>query len=130
MEISEVLGRAADSFTARRVFSEPVQQDGSTVVFAAKVRGGAGGGERTGQEGQLGSGFGFVGRPAGAFVLKQGQVRWYPAIDVNRIVLGGQLVMLSGMLLFRALVVAGIFRAIGRRRRERRIRHALFHMSR
>ncbi|MBS2026701.1 MAG: sporulation protein [Deltaproteobacteria bacterium] len=125
MAISEVLGRAADSFTARRVFSEPVQQDGSTVVFAAKVRGGAGGGERMGAEGQLGSGFGFEGRPAGAFAIKQGQVRWYPAIDVNRIILGGQVVALGALLLVRALVRAGVIRSLGGGRRRRSLLHAL-----
>ena len=30
-----------------------------------------------------GGGFGVVARPAGAYVIKDGRVRWRPAVDVN-----------------------------------------------
>ncbi len=31
-------------------------------------------------------GFGMAGRPAGAFVIKDGQVIWRPAVDPNRLI--------------------------------------------
>lgn len=66
----------------------PYEKDGLTVIPAAVVRGGAGGGtghDGKGQDGG-GGGFGMIGRPAGAFVVKDGHVDWRPAIDLNRIV--------------------------------------------
>jgi uncharacterized spore protein YtfJ len=83
------------------VFGEPVQQGDAIIIPAAKVGGGAGGGEGKGPSEQgsgAGSGFGLSARPAGAFVIRQGRVRWRPAVDVNRIIAGGQLVAIVGLL--------------------------------
>ena len=38
------------------------------------------------------------------FVIGDGAVRWRPAIDVNRVVLGGQLVAITALLTMRLLV--------------------------
>jgi hypothetical protein len=38
------------------------------------------------------------------FVIGNGAVRWRPAIDVNRVVLGGQLVAITALLTVRLLV--------------------------
>jgi uncharacterized spore protein YtfJ len=75
--------------TVSRVFGEPVERDGVTVIPAASVRGGAGGGSgRKGEAGEEGDGggVGLIARPAGAFVVKDGEVSWLPAVDVQRIV--------------------------------------------
>ncbi|HEY8821312.1 MAG TPA: hypothetical protein VIM49_05100 [Dermatophilaceae bacterium] len=88
MKVTEVLSAAKDAITVKRVYAEPYEKDGLTVIPAAVVRGGAGGGtghDDKGQDGE-GGGFGMIGRPAGAFVVKDGQVDWRPAIDPNRIV--------------------------------------------
>jgi uncharacterized spore protein YtfJ len=42
--IDEILGGARDAITVRRVYVEPIEQDGATIVPAAAVRGGGGGG--------------------------------------------------------------------------------------
>ena len=87
MKVGEVLSSARDTFTVKRVYGEPYEKDGLTVIPAAVVRGGAGGGtghDEKGQEGE-GGGFGMIGRPAGAYVVKDGKVRWLPAVDPNRI---------------------------------------------
>ena len=39
-----------------------------------------------GQDGE-GGGFGLITRPAGAYVINNGEARWVPAIDVNRVVI-------------------------------------------
>jgi len=106
MKLDELVPLAQDGLTVRRVYGEPHSQDGITVIPAAKIMGGggAGGGEvsagqvSTGQESE-GGGFGMVARPAGAFVIKNGQVRWVPALDVNRALL------LVGLLAFLVLRV-------------------------
>jgi uncharacterized spore protein YtfJ len=88
MNVTEVLSTAKDAITVKRVYSEPYEKDGLTVIAAAVVSGGAGGGtgqDDKGQEGG-GGGFGVSGRPAGAYVIKDGQVSWRPAVDPNRIV--------------------------------------------
>jgi hypothetical protein len=38
-------------------------------------------------------------RPAGAFVIHGDDVAWRPAIDVNRIIMGGQLIAAAALLL-------------------------------
>lgn len=73
--------RLQESVTVRRVFSEPHTQDGVTVIPAAVVAGGGGGGG-DGQGGE-GGGYGVSARPAGAYVIRDGEVEWRPAIDVN-----------------------------------------------
>jgi uncharacterized spore protein YtfJ len=87
MKISEVMESAKDAISVKRVFAEPLERDGVTVIPAAMVGGGGGGGgghDKEGQEGE-GGGFGAGGRPAGALVIKGGDVSWRPAVDPNRI---------------------------------------------
>ncbi len=89
MKVEEVLSKTRDAVTVKRVYGDPYEKDGVTVIPAAAVKGGAGGGsghDEKGQEGE-GGGFGVTGRPAGAFVVKDGQVKWLPAIDPNRLFL-------------------------------------------
>jgi uncharacterized spore protein YtfJ len=74
-----------DALTARTVYGEPVERDGVTVIPAASVRGGGGGGGDA--EGNGGGGFGLVGRPVGAYVIRDGDVTWKPAIDPARVLL-------------------------------------------
>jgi len=89
MEIEKVLGTAQDAITVKRVYAEPYDRNGITVIPAAAVRGGAGGGtgqDQKGQEGQ-GGGFGMAGKPAGAYVIKDGKVTWRPAVDPSRVIM-------------------------------------------
>ena len=68
---------------------------------AAKVRGGGGGGGDT--EGNGGAGFGITAKPAGVFVIRDGDAEWKPALDLNRVILGGQLVAIVAFLALRAI---------------------------
>lgn len=88
MQVQEVLSTARDTITVRRVFGEPYEKDGVTVIPAARVGGGGGGGsgfDETGRE-NGGGGFGVGGRPAGVYVVKDGRVSWQPAVDPTRMV--------------------------------------------
>lgn len=89
MTVNEAIASAKDAITVKRVYGEPIERDGVTVIPAAVVGGGAGGGkgrDQKGQEGE-GTGFGVGGRPAGVFVLRQGEVSWRPALDPNRVIM-------------------------------------------
>lgn len=102
VDVRETIEQAKDTMTVRRVFGEPVEKDGITVIPAARVQGGAGGGSGEGPGGQGsggGSGFGVNAKPAGAFAINGEDVRWQPAIDVNRIVLGAQVIAAAALLL-------------------------------
>jgi uncharacterized spore protein YtfJ len=89
MDIQETIAAARDAITVKRVYGDPYERDGVTVIPAAAVGGGGGGGSGEGPEaGQSGggSGFGLGARPVGAYVINEGEVRWEPAVDVSRIV--------------------------------------------
>ena len=109
MQVQDVIDQARDTLTVKRVFGEPYEKDGVTVIPAARVRGGAGGGTGEDPNGQgrgSGSGFGVTARPVGAFIIRDGDLKWRPAVDVNRIVLGGQVVVVVALLTARAIVKA------------------------
>jgi uncharacterized spore protein YtfJ len=109
MEVQEVLAQARDAMTVKRVFGEPYEKNGVTVIPAARVQGGAGGGGGEGPEGQgrgSGTGFGLSARPVGAYLIRGDEVTWRPAVDLNRIVLGGQIVAIVALLTIRAIVKA------------------------
>ena len=107
MEVQDVIAQARDTITVKRVFGEPYEKDGVTVIPAARVQGGAGGGsgEDPNSQGRgSGSGFGVTARPVGAFIIRDGDLNWRPAVDVNRIILGGQVVVVVALLTIRAIV--------------------------
>lgn len=107
MNADQILSQAQDMITVKRVFGEPYEKNGVTVITAAGVLGGggAGSGEAPGDQGEgSGGGFGVIARPVGAFVIKGDQVSWQPAIDVNRAILGGQIVAVIALLTLRAVV--------------------------
>jgi uncharacterized spore protein YtfJ len=109
MEVGDVITQARDALTVKRVFGDPYEKNGVTVIPAAKVQGGAGGGDGEGPEGTgkgSGSGFGLNARPAGAFLVRGDEVTWRPAVDLNRIILGGQIVAIVALLTIRAIVKA------------------------
>ena len=88
--VDEMWAGVQEAMTVRRVFGEPIEHDGVTIVPAAHVRGGAGGGGDS--DGDGGGGFGLSATPVGVYVIEDGRVEWKPAVNVNRIVFGGQLV--------------------------------------
>jgi uncharacterized spore protein YtfJ len=85
MNVDELLGGVRDAITVRRVFGDPIEQDGVMVVPVARVGGGGGGGSDNEHNG--GGGFGLGARPVGVYVIKDGQVSWRPAVDPVRVAL-------------------------------------------
>ena len=95
MNVDELLSGARDSMSVRKVFGEPIEEDGLTVIPVAKVAGGGGGGGDT--EGNGGGGFGLAAKPAGVYVIKDGEVSWKPSVDPDRIMLGWQMVTMFAL---------------------------------
>jgi uncharacterized spore protein YtfJ len=100
------LDAVCDVLTVKRVFGEAYDAHGLTVIPVAAVRGGGGGGggEDTNQQVGAGAGVGVIARPVGVFVVDGQTVRWEPAVDITRIVLGGQLVAVVALLVLRRLL--------------------------
>jgi uncharacterized spore protein YtfJ len=88
VNVDQMLTTAQDAISVRRVFGDPVVQDGVTVVPCAFVLGGMGGGTaQTGErETSSGGGFGVVALPAGVYRIADGRVNWRPAISANLLV--------------------------------------------
>ena len=84
-----------DALSVARVFGDPHQLDGVTIVPVARIGGGAGGGggEGTGHDeagSGFGTGFGVRAQPVGIYEIRDGDVRWRPTVDVTRIAKGAQ----------------------------------------
>ena len=82
--VDEMMEGVRDAISVKRVFGDPIEAEGVTIVPAARVGGGGGGGGDSEHNG--GGGFGLGGRPVGAYVIRDGQVTWRPAVDVNRMI--------------------------------------------
>lgn len=110
--VLDTLRELVDNATAGTVFGTPITQEGMVVLPVAKVSGGGGGGSGRGpaeagrEPGGVGGGLGLSAKPLGVFVVKAGKVVWRPAVDVNRVILGGQLVMVAALLVARAVIKA------------------------
>jgi uncharacterized spore protein YtfJ len=96
--VDELLEGAREAITVRRVYGDPIEREGVTVVPAASVGGGGGGGGDAEHNG--GGGFGLRARPVGAYVIRGDEVTWVPAVDVTRLALValGVLVVLRSLL--------------------------------
>ena len=69
------------------------------------VVGGEGGGpDGSGTGSGSGGGFGLAAKPAGVYVIDGSNVSWRPAVDVNRIVLGGEVVAVMALLVLRSIL--------------------------
>ena len=96
--VEEILEGARDAINARRVYGDPIEQEGVTVIPAAAVGGGGGGGGDETNNG--GAGFGLGARPVGAYVIRGDDVRWVPAVDVTRVLL----LVLAGLVVVRSML--------------------------
>lgn len=102
-DATSLIGQLQDALVARRAYGEPVQYDGGTILPVATVSGGGGGGAGPASGGD-GGGFGVHVAPAGVFAVRNGKVSWHPAVKVNRIILGGQIVAIVALFTLRAIL--------------------------
>lgn len=110
---------AGDALHVRRVFGEAYQEGGTLVIPVAKVMGtgglGYGSGTMGGGRGESGpeaegegdgggGAFGLRVKPVGVYTVRDGDVRWQPAMDLNRVILGGQILGAVTMLAIACMV--------------------------
>ena len=113
MDVGNLLTKASENLSVRRAFGAAYEKDDMLIIPVAIVGGGGGagtgrsrprdaaagpgrppGGEPVGDDPapqdservDAGGGFGGLVLPAGAYVVKGGQVRWVPAVDVTMVV--------------------------------------------
>jgi uncharacterized spore protein YtfJ len=106
-QIDDLLADVKDAMNVRRVFAEPYQSNGVTLIPAASLIGGLGAGEGEGNEitpSGKGGGIGLLARPVGAYQIRNDEVTWIPAIDVNRIVLMTHLVAIVALVTVRSIM--------------------------
>jgi hypothetical protein len=96
MDTQQALSGIQAAINAHRVFGVPIHANGATIIPTTSVRGGGGGGGGRNEQG--GAGFGLKARPVGVYVIRDNKVSWRPAVDVNRVILGGQVVAFLLML--------------------------------
>ena len=104
MNVDEMLTGARDAMTVKRVYGDPIERDGMLVVPAANVVGGGGGGGDKDNNG--GGGFGMSATPAGAWIIREGEVEWQPAVDATRIATLGMLVAIVFLWTVRSIAKA------------------------
>jgi uncharacterized spore protein YtfJ len=78
-----------------------------TVLPVAKVSGGGGGGGGSAPDGTAegsGGGMGLAAKPLGVYILRNGKVQWRPALDLNKVILGGQIVAVIALFTIRAIL--------------------------
>ena len=113
-QVDEVLAQARDSMTVKRVFGDPIERNGLTIIPVANVMGGGGAG--TAAPGDTpeasiptggGAGFGVRATPAGVYVVQGDTVKWEPAVDMGRVILVGQVVAIVALLVLRSILKRG-----------------------
>ena len=124
MDVGNLLAKTSDNLSVRRAFGTAYEKDGMLIIPVAMVAGGGGAGmgrprrrdPAAGPPGlpgdgpagpdapspdsgppDAGGGFGGLVLPAGAYVVKGGQVRWVPAVDAT-------VVVFASLVLVRVLV--------------------------
>jgi uncharacterized spore protein YtfJ len=113
VDVKDLLKRVGENLSVGRAFGTAYEKDGLLIIPVALVAGGGGGGggggpvsaepakdkskskgsEDVEDEQASGAGFGGVVLPVGAYVVKDDDVRWVPAVNVTLIALAALAVL-------------------------------------
>jgi uncharacterized spore protein YtfJ len=102
MKVDEMLQGAQDALAVSRVYGEPIQRNGVTLIPAAEVLGGGGGGSDEANNG--GGGFGVRARPVGMWIIRGEEVAWEPAMDATKLAMRGMLLSIVFLFVLRSVV--------------------------
>lgn len=104
MNVDELPQMLRDVTTVKRVYGDPYQVNGVTIIPVARTDGGGGGGEGgPPEDGGRGLGLGFGTNAIGVFVIKGDDVRFVPAYDVVALAGRAALVLAAGTLARRSV---------------------------
>ncbi len=109
--VIENLRGTRDALSVSRAFGDAYTVGDVTIIPVARVAGGGGGGggegtdhdDEGGSGSGFGTGFGISAQPVGVYEVRDGDVCWKPAVDVNRLAKGGQ--VLAGIVTICATIV-------------------------
>jgi uncharacterized spore protein YtfJ len=111
VDVKDLLKRVGENLSVGRAFGTAYEKDGLLIIPVALVAGGGGGGggpvsaepvqdkstskgsEDVEDDEASGAGFGGVVLPVGAYVVKDDDVRWVPAVNVTLIALAALAVL-------------------------------------
>lgn len=105
--MERVIEDAREAMSVERVYGAPIERDGITLIPAAAVRGGSGGGSSEATDevpSGTGMGFGMTARPVGAYRIQEGRVDWVPAADTTRVIVLAELGMIVALLVLRSVL--------------------------
>ena len=98
-----MIAKMQDAASVRRVYGDPYEKDGVSVIPAARV--GARGGSGAARSGEhYGGGFRVDAEPIGAYVIRDGEVEWQPVFDLNSVIRRGQLVGMVALVVLWAVI--------------------------
>jgi len=108
MDAMGLLTDTRERMSQHTVFGEPITHEGIVVIPVARIGGmaGAGTGNRSDTGTSEGAGFSMRVAPVGVFVIRNGTVKWRPAVNLNKIIFGGQVVAIVALLTVRSIVKA------------------------
>jgi uncharacterized spore protein YtfJ len=104
MDVQELLAKMGTNLSVSRAFGTAYEKEDTLIIPVAVVAGGGGGGEGTRPRPDVndteetdavvtidspsgsGGGFGGLVLPIGAYVVKDGAVRWIPAVSANVVI--------------------------------------------
>lgn len=105
--LADAIRDVMDRAVAGTVFGVPVRHEGVALVPVARMNAWSYGEPTVDPPpGPAAGGMRVAARPVGAYVLAGGRVSWRPAIDVNKIILGGQIMAVVALLTVRAVIRA------------------------
>ncbi len=103
MDVQKMVARAQNATTVGRVYGEPYEKNGVTVIPAARVSGRGGSGSASSGK-NISGGFRVDAEPVGAYVIRGEEVEWQPVFDLSRVVNRGQLVGVVALVVLGAVV--------------------------
>ena len=106
VDVRKTIEDAKDAITVRRVFGEPYVKNGVTLIRLPASRAAPGAARGRPRRARTWRRCWFrPQREAGGRLRDQGdEVSWRPAVDVNRVIMGAQLVALVALLVARSIV--------------------------
>ncbi len=110
--MEKMVNRMGENIRVARVFGEPVERDGVTVIPVAKAWWGFGGGNGGPQLGGEGGGAGVMISPAGFIEIKNGTARFKPVVN--------PVIIALGMGLINLLIVRTVMKGVRKSRRNPR----------
>jgi hypothetical protein len=85
VDVQEMISRMHDAAIVKRLYGDTYEKDGMTFLPAAWVGAQGGSGAARGGE-HSGGGLRVDAEPVGAYVIRDGKVKWQPVFDLSGVI--------------------------------------------